>query len=148
MDNTIIYVMMIVSGLFMAILPFGFFMGLGSILGVGSSDTRLFVAYILGALVMSYLIALGAFALIQRSSCGNVKNMRQVASNAALALGIQAGTHLVIYFLPFLRNIVSGLLPPDLDPNILDAVGYSYYALWAALFGTAIGGTLSGVCSK
>jgi hypothetical protein len=148
MDNTIIYVMMIVTGLLMAILPFGFFMGLGSLLGVGSSDTRLFVAYILGALVFSYLTALGAFALIQKSSCGSVKNMKQISSNASLSLGIQAGTHLVIYFLPFLRNIVSGLLPPDVDPNILDAIGYSYYAMWAALFGTAIGGTLSGVCGK
>ena len=140
--------MMIVTGLLMAILPFGFFMGLGSLLGVGSSDTRLFVAYILGALVFSYLTALGAFALIQKSSCGSVKNMKQISSNASLSLGIQAGTHLVIYFLPFLRNIVSGLLPPDVDPNILDAIGYSYYAMWAALFGTAIGGTLSGVCGK
>jgi hypothetical protein len=148
MDNSILYVMMIVNSLLMAMLPFGFFLGLGSVLGVGSTDTRLFVAYVLAALVFSYLTALGAFALIQRSSCGSVKNMKQIASNSALALGIQAGTLLVVYFMPFLRNIVSGLLPPDLDPNILDSVGYSYYSLWAALFGTAIGGTLSGVCGK
>lgn len=148
MDNTIVYVMMIVSALFMAMLPFGFFLGLGSVLGVGSSDSRLFVSYILAALVFSYLIALGAFALIQRSNCGSVKNMKQISSNASLALGIQAGTLLVIKFVPFLRNIVSGLFPPDLDENVLDAVGYSYYSMWAALFSTAIGGTLSGVCGK
>ena len=148
MDNTMIYVMMIVNALLMAMLPFGFFMGLGSLLGVESSDPRIFVAYILAALVFSYLGALGAFALIQRSNCGSVKNMKQIASNSSLALGIQAGTLLVTYFIPFLRGIVSGLLPPDLDKNILDAVGYSYYSMWAALFGTAIGGTLSGICGK
>ena len=148
MDNTILYVMMIVNALIMAILPFGFFLGLSSLLNVTSSDTRLFVTYILASLVFSYLTALGAFALVQRSNCGSVKNMKQVASNAALALGIQAGTLLVVYFLPFLRTIISGLLPPDLDPNILDSVSYSYYSMWAALFGTAIGGTLSGVCGK
>ena len=148
MDNTILYVMMIVNALIMAILPFGFFLGLSSLLQVNSSDSRLFVTYILAALVFSYLTALGAFALVQRFSCGSVKNMKQVASNAALALGIQAGTLIVIYFLPFLRNIVSGLLPPDLDSNILDSVAYSYYSMWAALFGTAIGGTLSSVCSS
>ena len=140
--------MMIVSGLLMAILPFGFFMGLGSFIGVTGSDPRIFVAYILAALVFSYLTALGSFAIIQKSSCGSIKNMKQIASNAALALGIQAGTLIVIKFVPFLRNVVSGLLPPDLDVNILDSVGYSYYSLWAALFGTAIGGTLSGVCGK
>jgi hypothetical protein len=146
MDNTILYVMMIVNALLMAALPFGFFLGLSTLLGVNSSDTRLFVAYILAALVFSYLTALGAFALVQRSNCGKVQNMKQVASNAALALGIQAGTLFVIYFLPFLRGIISGLFPPDLDPNISDSIGYSYYSMWAALFGVAVGGTLSGVC--
>jgi hypothetical protein len=48
--------------------------------------------------------------------------------------------------IPGMRGIVSGLLPADLDQAILDSVGYSYYAFWASLFGTAIGGTLSGVC--
>ena len=140
------FVMMIVCGLLMALLPFAFFMGLSSLLGTAASDTRLLVAYVLCALVFSYLTALGAFALIQRQNCGSVKNMKQVALNSGLAVGIQAVTLLLIWLMPFLRNIVSGLLPPDLDGNILDAVGYSYFSLWATLFGIAIGGTLSGIC--
>lgn len=146
MDATIVVVMMIVCALLMAMLPFAFFMGLSSVLGVNSTDPRLLVSYILSALVFSYLTALGAFALVQRSNCGSVKNMKQVALNATLATGIQAVTLLLVWLMPFLRNIVSGLLPPDLDINILDAVGYSYYSLWAALFGIAVGGTLSGIC--
>ena len=146
MDNTITYVMMISAALFMAILPFGVFMGLGSALGIVSSDPRLLVTYMLAALVMSYLLSLGAFALIQRANCGSVKNMNQVASNAGVSMGIQGVVLLLIWLIPSLRGIVSGLLPPDLDPAILDAVGYSYYSAWAALYGAAIGGTLSGVC--
>jgi hypothetical protein len=148
MDNTILIVMMIVSALLMAILPFGFFLGLGKVLETTSSDPRLLVAYILVALVVSYLTALGSFALIQNQSCGGVKNMKQIASNSALALGIQSGTLLVVWFLPALRGIVSDLLPPDVDIAILDAIGYSYFSFWAALFGTAIGGTLSGMCGQ
>jgi hypothetical protein len=148
MDNTIIYVMMIINALFLALLPFAFFMGLGSFIGVPSSDPKIFVAYILAALVFSYLIALGSFAIVQKSNCGSVKNMKQISSNAAIVLGIQAGTLLVVKFVPFFRNIVTGLFPPDMDQNVSDAVGYSYFSLWAALFGTAIGGTLSGVCGK
>lgn len=141
-------VMMIVNALLMAILPFGFFIGLGKLLDTTSSDPRLLVAYFLVALVFSYLTALGSFALIQNQSCGGVKNMKQIASNSALALGIQSGTLLVAWLIPGLRGLVSGLLPPDVDKAILDSIGYSYFSGWAALFGTAIGGTLSGVCAQ
>jgi hypothetical protein len=128
----------------MAMLPFAVFMGLSTL--VGSGDSRILIIYILAALILSYLTALGAFALIQRSNCGSVKNMSQIARNAGISFGIQAFTLLLCWLFPSMRNIVSGLLPPDLDQTILDSVGYSYYSFWASLFGTAIGGTLSGVC--
>ena len=146
MDATIVFVMMVVCALLMALLPFAFFMGLSSILGTHPSDIRLLVSYILTALMFSYLTALGAFALIQRANCGSVKNMKQVASNAGLTVAVQAVFLFLVWLMPFLRNVVSDLLPVDTDKNILDAVGYSYFSLWATLFGVAIGGTLSGIC--
>ena len=146
MDATITYVMMIVIALLMSMLPFGIFMGLASLIGAPAGDTRILVTYILAALILSYLTALGAFALIQRSNCGSVKNMQQVAQNAGLSFGIQGVTLFLTWMFPSIRSIVSGLLPPDLDPAILDSVGYSYFSFWASLFGTAIGGTLSGIC--
>lgn len=146
MDATITYAMMVVIALLMAMLPFGIFMGLASLVGAPAGDLRILATYILTSLILSYLTALGAFALIQRSNCGSVKNMTQVAQNAGLSFGIQAVTMLLCWFFPSMRGIVSGLLPPDLDQAILDSVGYSYYSFWASMFGTAIGGTLSGVC--
>ena len=143
---TMVYVMMVSVGLFMAILPFGIFMGLGTAIGATASDPRLLVVFFLAALVITYLLSLGAFSIIQASSCGKVKNMKQVAINASIALAIQAGTLLIAWFFPSLRGVVSGLFPSDLDPAIRESVAYSYFSFWAALFGTAIGGTLSGVC--
>lgn len=146
MDNTITYVMMITSAILMAMLPFGIFLGLGTVVGAPSSDSRIFVTYILFALIVSYLSALGSFALIQRANCGSVKNMQQIATNASISLAIQAGTLLLVTLVPFLRGWVSGVFPPDLDPSILTSIEYSYFSMWASLFGTAIGGTLSGIC--
>lgn len=131
----------------MAILPFGVFMGLGSILGTNASDPRLLVTFILLALVVSYLTSFGSFILVQRANCGKIKNLKQIATNAGLALGIQALFLILAWLIPGLRGIVSNLMPPDLDPNILDSVGYSYFSFWASLFGTAVGGTLSGICT-
>jgi hypothetical protein len=146
MDSTILYAMMIAMAMLMAMLPFGVFMGLGSIIGATASDPRLLVTFILLALVVSYLTSFGSFVLIQRASCGKIKNWKQIANNAGLALGIQAVFLLLAWLIPGLRGVVSNLMPPDLDPNILDSVGYSYFTFWASLFGTAIGGTLSGIC--
>jgi hypothetical protein len=147
MDNTLLYAIMIVVSLLMAVLPFAVFLGLGSLFGAGSGDPRILTIYFLGALVISYLTALGTFALVQRQNCGGIKNMKQVASNAGLALGIQAAALVLCFFIPGLRGLVTNLFPLDLDPRIQDSLGYGYYTFWAALFGTAIGGTLSGVCA-
>jgi hypothetical protein len=146
MNQSVLYAMMAALGMIMAILPFGIFMGLGTAIGATASDPRLLVVFFLAALVITYLLSLGAFSIIQSSSCGKVKNMKQVAINASIALAIQAGTLLIAWFFPSLRGVVSGLFPPDLDPAIRESVAYSYFSFWAALFGTAVGGTLSGVC--
>ena len=131
----------------MAILPFAVFLGLGSLFDIASSDIRLLTIFFMGTLVISYLISLGTFTLIQKQNCGNIKNMKQVASNAGIATGIQAGVLALCYFIPGLRGLITNLFPVDLDLRIQDSLGYGYYTFWAGLFGTAIGGTLSGVCS-
>jgi hypothetical protein len=146
MDQTLLYCVMIGIAMLMGILPFGVFMGMGSALGVASSDSRLLVVFMLSTLVLSYVLSLGAFYLIQSSNCKSVKSMKQISANATLAMWIQSFMLFLVWFFPSLRGVVSGLLPPTLDPAILDSIGYGYYTFWASLFGTAIGGTLSAVC--
>ena len=138
---------MIGVSMLMAILPFAVFLGLGSLFDIASTDIRLLSIFFLGTLIISYLISLGTFTLIQRQNCGSIKNMKQVASNAGVAMGIQAGVLALCYFFPGLRGLITNLFPLDLDSRIQDSLGYGYYTFWAALFGTAVGGTLSGVCS-
>ena len=138
---------MVCNGLLMAMLPFGVFLGIGTLIQGNASDPRLLVTYILAALLLSFLVALGSFALIQRQNCGKVKNMNQISSNAGFAVLIQALTLLLVWAVPSLRRVVSGLLPPELDEVVKDSVGYSYYSFWAGLFGIAVGGTLSGICN-
>jgi len=147
MDSTILIVMMIASAMMMGVLPFGIFMGLGTATGIASTDPRIIVTFFLAAGVLAFLINLGANAAVQRGNCGSVKNTSQILNNAAIAFGIQIVVLILVYLVPSLRGIVSGLLPPDTDPLILDSVGYSYWSAWAALFGTAISSSLSGLCT-
>jgi hypothetical protein len=145
MDMTLVYVMMICLSLLMAILPFGIFMGLTQALQVPSDDYRILTTYILAALIISYLSSFGAFALIQNQNCKK-GNLKQSASNAGISMAFQAIILTLVWVFPYLRNIVSDLLPVETDIAIKTSLGYSYFSFWAALFGTAIGGTLSGVC--
>ena len=137
---------MIAAAVFMTGLPFAIFMGLGATLGADPSDPRLLATLFLASSALIYLISLGAFTLVQKYNCGAIKNMQQVASNAGLATAFQAGSLGLAWLFPGLRGIVTGLFPPDLDRPVSEALGYGYFGFWGALFGIAIGGTLSGMC--
>jgi hypothetical protein len=145
MDSTVIYVSAAAIGLLAFALPFLFFLGLGAWMGLDASDGRLLGTYILAALVVSFAAAMGAFALIQQQNCKTIQ-MKQVASNAALAFGIQAITLLLVWFFPSLREIVTNVLPADSDPVIKTSIGYGFFSFWAAMYGITLGGGFSAVC--
>jgi len=146
MNQGILYAIMIGVGVLMAILPYGVFMGLATLLGVGSNDPRILATFFLAAIVLTYLLSLGAFALVQKENCGSI-DMKRVAANAGIAAAIQTGTLTIVGLFSSFREIITNLFPLELDPSIKDALGYSYYTFWASVFGIAVGGTLSGICA-
>ena len=72
--------------------------------------------------------------------------MTKAANNAGLALLIQVGVLVLVWLVKPLRGIVTNLLPPDIDPNISDAIGYGYFGGFAGAFSTLIGASFSGMC--
>jgi len=146
MDTSLLIVMMLCAGVLLAFFPFAVFYGLTMLLGAQSNDPRLLIVYVIGSAVLMYAVSLGAFALLQRSNCGSVKNMRQVAINASISAAIQTVAAAIAVLVPGTLGVVTGLFPVELDATTAAAIGYAYYNLWGALFGTAIGGTFSAVC--
>lgn len=145
MNSTLLYGAAAGVGLLMFALPFMVFLGIGTLLGIDSADSRLFGTYVLAALVLSFASGMGVFALIQNQNCGKVE-MRQVASNAALAFAIQVVAIGLAWLFPSLRTIVTNLLPTDLTPAVPTAIAYGFYSFWAAMYGITIGGAFSAVC--
>jgi hypothetical protein len=145
MNTTLLYLAAVGVGLLMFALPFLILLGLGTLLHIDSADSRLFATYVLAAFVLSFASGMGVFALIQNQNCGKVE-MRQVASNAALAFAVQAGALGLAWLFPSLRNVVTQLLPTDLDPVIPTSIAYGFYSFWGALYGITIGGSFSAVC--
>jgi len=132
--------------LLLSAVPLLVFMGLGSALGTKSDDFRVLLAFFMLAGIIAFLASLGVFALMQKEDCGKVESMTKVANNAGLALLIQVGVLVLVWLVKPLRGIVTNLLPPDIDPNISDAIGYGYFGGFAGAFSTLIGASFSGMC--
>ena len=143
---TLTICLLICMFLLLSMLPLVVFMGLGSMLVTQSNDIRVLISYFMLAGIIAFLASLGIFALIQKEECGKVQSMEKAASNAGIALFIQIGMLVLAWLVTPLRSIVTGLFPPDIDPNISDAIGYGYFGGFAAMFSTLIGANLSGMC--
>jgi hypothetical protein len=146
MENSLLYILMLVGGLIMAMLPFFVFMGLGTLFGMDSVNFSLLVALFIVCIVASFLVSFSSFAVVQKNKCGKVQDYGNVAKFAGISTAIHTGTVLLATFIPFLRNIVMNLMPPDTDNKVVGASVYGYYSFWGILFGLALGGNMTGIC--
>jgi len=146
MNMTFTIALLICMFLLLSAVPLLVFMGLGSALGTKSDDFRVLLAFFMLAGIIAFLASLGVFALMQKEDCGKVESMTKAANNAGLALLIQVGVLVLVWLVKPLRGIVTNLLPPDIDPNISDAIGYGYFGGFAGAFSTLIGASFSGMC--
>ena len=132
--------------LLMFTIPFLVFMGLGSALGTQPDEIRVLISYFLFAGIVVFLASMGMFVLMQKEDCGKVQSVQKAANNAGLALLIQVATLVLVWLIAPLRSVVTGLLQPDMDPNISASLGYGYFGAFAAAFSTLIGASFSGMC--
>lgn len=96
-------------------------------------------------LVLTFALSLGAFAFLQYDNCKKV-NMKQVATNAGIATGIQGGA-LLVSLIPGVLGVPMSVIPTWIQyPMIREGIGYGYYVFFATMFGTVIGGTFSSIC--
>ena len=147
MDQTLIYLTMVLGGLLMASLPFGVYMGGSMAMGIiDPTSTELLTLLIVSTLFVSFCANVGIFSAIQYNSCGKVKNTRQIAGNAGLSTLIIFVSLLLAIFVPGLKKIVTNLFSPVTDQFAVQSFGYSYFLFWGALYGIVTGGFLSANC--
>lgn len=147
MNTAVLYIVMICASLFMTMIPFGVFMGVGSLVGLPSSDIRMTLTYFVVLLTLAYAMSLLSFAMIQKSNCGEIKNFKQIALNSLVSVAFHVFLLLLIFTVPWFRNVVTNLFSPEIDQTLRDSIGYGYYSFWATMFGVALGGTLSASCA-
>ena len=149
MEQSLIFLIMGLAGLFFAGIPFGVYMGLSSMMGITdmNSSSLLLIMYVI-AICAAFLGSFGGYALIQNHNCGGVKNIKQIASNSALTTVVIVLTLSLAVFIPGIKHIVTNIVSPNIEPRIQEALGYSYFLFWGALYGFASGGYMSAVCGQ
>ena len=149
MDKSIIYLIVFLAGLICAAIPYGVFMGLAKQFEIKEPESPYLTTILyIATIFISYVASIGSFAAIQNQSCGQIKNMNQIAGNAALSTVIVVLILTLAVFIPFLRNIVLGIFPPSFDPFISAAMSYSYFLFWGALYGFTTGGYMAANCGQ
>lgn len=148
MNTGVLILVMLCASIFMALVPFGVFMGIGSLVGLPSTDFRMIVTYAIVLFGFAYGLSLLSFSLIQKSNCGEVRNFKQVALNSLVSVGFHVGLLVLIVAVPWFRNTVMNLFSPEIDQTVRDSIGFGYYSFWATMFGVALGGTLSASCAQ
>ena len=146
MDNSLLYILMLVGGIVMGVIPFLVFMGLGTLFGIGSPNFSLMVTLFVLTVLFSFGMSFASFVAVQKHKCGKVQDYGSISKYAGISTVIQTGVLLLVTFVPWLQGIVTKLMPPDTDSLVQVSASYGYYSFWGILFGLAFGGNMSSMC--
>jgi hypothetical protein len=146
MDNSFLYLIMLIGGLLMAVIPSLVFMGIATLFGIQEVAFNLKMTFFLLSITFAFLISFSGFLAIQKVRCGEIKNYGSIAKYAGISSAIQAGVNILITLVPWFKSIILSIVAPDTDPLVKESIGYGYYSFWAMLFGLAIGGNMSAIC--
>lgn len=86
---------------------------------------------------LSFLSGFGLSSFSQYLYCGTVQPT-QIALVSTFAPAFVIGFGLLAYFLPFLRGPVEDIMPVSADSDMKYALGFSFYLLWAGIYGQNI----------
>lgn len=147
--NTFQLLMVLIGqGLFMTVFTYAIIYGVASVFEIGEEvmDIRLTVMFFIASCVVLYGTSFGVFAGVQKDNCGEVRNWKQIAINAAIPTITQVLLLSLVLLVPWFQRLVGNLLPPDTPAFGKSATAFAYYTFWSTVLGGALGGTLSGSC--
>jgi hypothetical protein len=147
--NTFVFTLVLLAmGTIMALVSFATIFGISSLLDIGGDivDARITFSFFVLSCIVVYGISFGAFAIVQKDNCGEVKSWKQIALNALIPLAFQAGILILVILVPWFQNLVGNLFAPDTPAHTKAAMAFAYYSFWATMMGGALGGSFSGSC--
>lgn len=140
LDSAVVLSFSLVSALFISIVPLltTFYKG----------DLSTSVVYIIIFLILP-IVTYGMTCIfnifIQLIRCGKV-NGQQVFMNAFPSLGFVSVLGGIAHSVGFVRYPVESILPVGFAPDVKKGIAVSFFIFWGAVYGQALGGSLSQSC--
>lgn len=141
LDSAVVLAFSLVSALFISIVP------LLTTLYKESLSTTAIYAILFGLLpIVTYCMTCIFNIFIQLIRCGSINGI-QIATAAAPSVGFVAVLGGLASMIGFLRSPIESILPIGLTPDMKKGIAVSFYIFWGAVYGQALGGSLSQSCS-
>ena len=140
LDSAVVLSFSLVAALFIALVPL-----LTTIYGENLSSTLKYLI-LFGLLpIITYGITCIFNVFIQLIRCGSVQGT-QVLINGLPGVGFVAVLGSIASISSWLRYPVESILPLNLSYSIKRGIAVSFFIFWGAVYGQAIGGSLSQSC--
>jgi hypothetical protein len=94
---------------------------------------------------VSFISGFGLSAFSQYLYCGSI-NPAQISLVSTFAPLFVIGFGVLAYFLPFLRGPVQDIMPVSADADMKYALGFSFYLLWAGIYGQNLASSMVQSC--
>jgi hypothetical protein len=140
LDSAVVLSFSLVSALFIALVPIITAIYKGSL-----SSNLIYVIYFAILPIITYGMTAIFNVFIQLIRCGSV-NAQQVLMNAFPSVALVAIFGALSTFIGFLRIPVESLLPSVFDLDMKKGIAVSFFIFWGAVYGQALGGSLSQSC--
>jgi hypothetical protein len=142
LDSAVVLSFSLVSALFIALVPI-----VATIYKDSISSNFTYAIYFAILPIITYGMTAIFNVFIQLIRCGSV-NAQQVLMNAFPSVGLVAVFGGLASLLGFIRFPIESLLPATFDPLMKKGIAVSFFIFWGAVYGQALGGSLSQSCSK
>ena len=140
LDSAVVLSFSLVAALFIALVP---------LLVTFYKDTLSYNLIYLIIFIIMPVITYGVTCIfnifIQMIRCGEI-NATQVMINGFPSVGFVAVLGGLSYFFGFLRSPVESILPVGFQEDMKKGIAVSFYIFWGAVYGQALGGSLSQSC--
>ena len=141
LDSAVVLSFSLVSALFISLIPLVTTLYKDSLT---PSLTYLILLVILP--VLTYGITSMFNVFIQMIRCGKI-NGNQVLINGFPSVGLVAVLGGLAQVLGFMRYPVVSILPDSFSDEVKKGIAVSFYVFWGAVYGQALGGSLSQSCA-
>ena len=142
LDSAVVLSFSLVSALFISLIPL-----ITTFYKDSLTPSLIYLILLIILPIVTYGITSMFNVFIQLIRCGKI-NGNQVLMNGFPSVGLVAILGGLAQLFGFMRHPVTSILPDSFSDEVKKGIAVSFYVFWGAVYGQALGGSLSQSCAS